>query len=114
MKQIGIALCAVCLVTSFTSTAAESNKVTIAKCEGVDAETIANSIKNDYQQKRIVRWPGHREKLGQADPIIWINSKEITGNNDRWKVPMTVRGKNTDIQYNVVVDCKAGTADYQS
>ncbi|MCT4714340.1 hypothetical protein MUA01_04965 [Enterobacteriaceae bacterium H18W14] len=114
MKKIGIALCAACLLTSFIASAAESNKVKFPNCEGLDADAVGDSVKNDYQQNRIVRWPHDREKLGQADPVIWVNSKEITGKNGQWKVPLTVRGMNTDIHYTVVVDCKAGTADYQS
>ncbi|RKQ38217.1 protein YebF [Enterobacter sp. R1(2018)] len=114
MNKIGVVLCTACLLTSFLAGAAESNKVKFPRCEGLDADAVGDSVKNDYQQNRIVRWPKEREKLGQADPVVWVNSKEITGKNGLWKVPLTVRGMNRDIHYTVVVDCKAGTADYQS
>ncbi|MCT4705936.1 hypothetical protein MUA03_08445 [Enterobacteriaceae bacterium H16N7] len=114
MNKTGIALCMALCLSSFAALAKDPHQVKIAPCEGLDADGIAAVIKGDYQQNRIVSWPDDQKKLGQADPVIWINSKEITGKDDRWKIPLTVRGMNTDIHYTVVVDCKKGTVDYQS
>ncbi|WP_455428294.1 protein YebF [Dryocola sp. LX212] len=113
MNKTGITLCTALCLSSFLAAAADPHKVKITPCEGLDADGIANVIKGDYQQNRIVSWPDDRKKLGQADPVAWVNSKEVTGKNDQWKVPLTIRGMNTDIHYTVLVDCKKGTADYQ-
>lgn len=114
MNKMGIALCTILGCSSFMASASDPHRVKIANCEGLDADGIAAVIKGDYQQNRIVSWPDDQKKLGQADPVAWVDAKEITGKDDKWKVPLTVRGMNTDIHYTVMVDCKAGLADYRS
>ncbi|URN97727.1 hypothetical protein NB069_13625 [Leclercia adecarboxylata] len=112
MNKTGVAIAL--LAASLTAHAADEKTVKFPTCEGQDAEGIAASVKRDYLQNRIVRWADDQKTLGQADPVAWINPKQVKGESDSWTVPLTVRGKNTDIHYQVKIDCKAGKAQYLS
>ncbi|MRS16148.1 hypothetical protein GJV06_14725 [Enterobacteriaceae bacterium RIT691] len=114
MNKAGLLAAVVLMMSSVAAQAASEKTVKFPKCTGMDADGIAASVKQDYTGNRITQWPDDQKKLGQSDPVAWVNSKEITGKNDQWQVPLTVRGKSADLHYRVVVDCAAGSAIYKA
>ena len=114
MKTAGVIAAMLLLMGSVAAQAAADKTVKFHKCEGQTADGIAASVKQDYTQNRINQWADDQKKLGQADPVAWVNSNEVTGKNDKWRVPLTVRGKSADLHYTVTVDCTAGSAVYSA
>lgn len=114
MNKAGLMAAVVLLATSAATQAASEKTVKFHKCEGQTADGIAARVKQDYTQNRITQWADDQQKLGQADPVTWVNSSEVTGKGDKWKVPLTVRGKSADLHYTVSVDCAAGSAVYRA
>ncbi|WP_226570641.1 protein YebF [Mangrovibacter yixingensis] len=116
MNKTGIltgCMAAFALLAVSVTVDAAAKRVSFISCENMKADNIAATVKNDYLQNQLQRWSDDQKALGQNDPVAWVNVKDMHHNGDTWVVPLVVRGKKQDLHYQVTVDCKAGSADYQ-
>lgn len=114
MKKRTVMTAVLLLMSSVAAHAASEKSVSFSQCKGQDAGGIAARVKQDYTLSRINQWADDQKTLGQSDPVAWVNPNDVTGKGDQWKVPLTVRGTNTDLHYMVTVDCAAGRATYRA
>ncbi len=112
MNKTGVLLCGLLVVLPLLAQSA-TKRVSFVSCYGMKADGIAASVKSDYLQNRLLRWADDQEKLGQMDPVAWVNPQDVKQRGDLWTVPLVIRGKKADIHYTVTVDCDAGKATYQ-
>ncbi|WP_264832385.1 YebF family protein, partial [Klebsiella aerogenes] len=49
-----------------------------------------------------------------ATPIAWVSPDAITGKDQVWQVPLTVRGTKADKTYNVTLNCNTGEIAYSA
>ncbi len=70
-------------------------------------------------QARLLAEPHHalgggQKLLGTATPIAWVSPDAITGKDQVWQVPLTVRGTKADKTYNVTLNCNTGEIAYSA
>lgn len=115
MKTTGLSMAALALVitSAFSSVqAAEQREAKVGQCAGLDTSGVAAQVKRDYLQNRITRWESDKQFLGTATPIVWISPESITGKDDVWQVPLSVRGDKGDKSYSVTLNCQTGEIRY--
>ncbi|MFA3779260.1 protein YebF [Yersinia sp. 1652 StPb PI] len=114
MRKTGLALVLITALAGITSgvQAQEPRVAKLPTCPGLNQSQVATQVKRDFLQNRITRWEADKKQLGTDSPVVWISAVDITGQDDVWQVPMTVRGNKGDKTYQVVLDCKAGSITY--
>ncbi|CAI0765381.1 protein YebF [Serratia entomophila] len=117
MKRTGPGLAIALLATAALSTAAqaqaqEQRSAKVALCAGLQPAEVAAQVKRDFLQNRITRWESDKKLLGTATPIAWVSPDAISGKDQVWQVPLTVRGTRLDKIYNVTLDCNSGEITY--
>jgi len=113
MKRTGPGLAIALLATAALSTAAQAQRsAKVALCAGLQPAEVAAQVKRDFLQNRITRWESDKKLLGTATPIAWVSPDAISGKDQVWQVPLTVRGTKLDKIYNVTLDCNSGEITY--
>lgn len=114
MGKTVISIATLLAISSVPAMAATSRDVSVPRCISSHISTIVANVERDYMQNRITSWKEDRKVLGQRDPVVWVDAKEVRRDGDVWEVPLTIRGELADIHYDVTVDCKKGVATYRN
>ncbi|MDC9582529.1 protein YebF [Xenorhabdus sp. PR6a] len=113
IHRIGLLSAGVLLSVSFTTSAAENERVAkFISCQNLTKDQVAAQVKQDFLQNRINHWDKDRKQLGTSKPIAWVNVNDITGDANTLQVPLIVRGTKKDKSYNVTIDCQKETISY--
>ena len=117
MKKTGLAIALLAMMGASTTVWAQDHEQRTAKvgqCEGLQPADIAAQVKRDFLQNRITRWESDKKLLGTATPIAWVSPDAISGKDQVWQVPLTVRGTKADKTYNVTLNCNTGEIAYSA
>ena len=92
----------------------EQRTAKVGQCAGLQPADIAAQVKRDFLQNRITRWEADKNCWAQLPPIAWVSPDAITGKEQVWQVPLTVRGTKVDKTYNVTLNCNTGEIAYSA
>ncbi|MBU3894244.1 protein YebF [Serratia rhizosphaerae] len=117
MRATGLGLATVlAVILGFTGSAQaqqhEQRTAKVGLCAGLQAADVAAQVKRDFLQNRITRWASDKKLLGTATPVAWVSPDAVSGEDDLWQVPLTVRGSKADKTYRVTLNCKTGDIAY--
>ncbi|HIE0441260.1 protein YebF [Serratia marcescens] len=117
MKKTALAIALLAMMGASTAVWAqvqEQRSAKVGQCAGLQPADIAAQVKRDFLQNRITRWEADKKLLGTATPIAWVSPDAITGKEQVWQVPLTVRGTKVDKTYNVTLNCNTGEIAYSA
>lgn len=71
----------------------ESKTVQFPKCEGLNADGIAASVKRDYQQNRIVRWADDQKNWDNSIPLHGLIHRTLSAKtgSGRYHLPCAAK-----------------------
>lgn len=114
MKYLRITVCGIAMLFMANGLAqtVSAQIPALSDCSNMTSQQLANFAKKDFLQDRLPRWDETKKALGSGNPVVWVNENDIVAKGDSRIVPLKVRGRSSDKQYMVNIDCQKSEISY--